>query len=57
MELNKLIYAGAKLVCEEIGITSKTTKKNSKPGWEIRMETQVKKSSKTGQDDKTKQRR
>ena len=34
-ELNELIYAGAKLVCENIGIPSKSTKKQSKPGWEI----------------------
>ena len=30
-ELNELIYAGAKLVCEKIGIPSKSTKKRSKP--------------------------
>ena len=42
-ELNELIYAGAKLVCEKIGIPSKSTKKQSKPGWEIRRETQIKK--------------
>ena len=41
-ELNELIYAGAKLVCEKIGIPSKSTKKKSKPGWEIRLETQIK---------------
>ena len=34
-----------------IGIPSKSTKKRSKPGWEIRLETQIKKSSKTGQND------
>ena len=34
-ELNELIYAGAKLVCEKTGIVSKRTKKQSKPGWEI----------------------
>ena len=39
-ELNELIYAGAKLVCEKIGILSKSTKKESKLGWEIRQETQ-----------------
>ena len=32
-ELKELIYAGAKLVCEKIGIPSKSTKKKSKPGW------------------------
>ena len=42
-ELNELIYAGAKLVCEEIGIPSKSTKKQSKPGWEIRLKTLGKK--------------
>ena len=42
-KLNELIYAGAKLVCEKIGIPSKSTKKQSKPGWEIRLETQIKK--------------
>ena len=41
-ELNELIYAGAKLVWEKIGIPSKNTKKKSKPGWEIRLETQIK---------------
>ena len=55
-ELNELIYAGAKLVCEITGIPSKSTKKKSKPGWEIQLETQVKKSTKTGQNNKTKER-
>ena len=40
-ELNKLIYAGAKLVCEKIVFISKSTKKKSKPGGEIRLETQI----------------
>ena len=44
-ELNELIYAGAKLVCEKIGILSKSTKKKSKPGWEFRLETLVKTSN------------
>ena len=48
-ELNKLIYPGAKLVCEKIGISSKSTKKQLKPGWEIRLETQIKKNTKTSQ--------
>ena len=39
--LNELIYAGAKLVCENIGIPSKNTKAKSKPGWEFRLETQI----------------
>ena len=42
-ELNELIYAGAKLVCKKIGIPSKSTKTQSKPGWKIRLETQIKK--------------
>ena len=41
-ELNELIYAGAKLVFEKIGISSKITKEKSKPGWEFRLETQIK---------------
>ena len=32
-ELNELIYAGAKLICEKIGIPSESTKTKSKPGW------------------------
>ena len=44
-ELNELIYAGAKLVCENIGIPSKSTKKQQIPGWEIRLETQIKKNN------------
>ena len=41
-ELNELIYAGAKLVCEKIGISSKSTKNQSKPEWEMRRELQIK---------------
>ena len=41
-ELNDLIYAGAKLVCEKIGVPSKSTKKQSKPGWEVQLDTQIK---------------
>ena len=52
-ELNDLIYAGAKLVCEKIGIPSKCTKKQSKPGWEVRLKTQIKKSTKTSPNGKT----
>ena len=40
-DLNELIYAGAKLVCENIGIPSKKPKAKSKPGWEFRLETQI----------------
>ena len=41
-KLKELIYAGAKLVCEKFGIPSKSTNKKSKPGREIRLETQLK---------------
>ena len=39
-ELNEILYAGAKLVCEKIGVPLKSMNKKSKPGWEIRLETQ-----------------
>ena len=41
-ELNDLIYAGAKLVCEKIGVPLKTTDRKSKPGWEFRFESHIK---------------
>ena len=41
-ELNDLIYAEAKLVCEKIGIFLKTTDRKLKPGWELRLESQIK---------------
>ena len=41
-ELNELIYARAKLVLEKVSIPFKNTNKKSKPGWEIRLETQIK---------------
>ena len=40
-KLNELIYAGAKLICEKIGLPFKNTNRNSKPGWEIRLEMQI----------------
>ena len=46
--LNELIYAGAKLVCEIIGIPPKSTKEKSKPGWEFRQEKQIKNLRKQG---------
>ena len=55
-ELNELIYAGAKLVCENIGIPSKSTKKQQEPGWEIRMESQIKKTTETSPNDKKEKR-
>ena len=42
IELTELIYAGVKLVCEKIGIPSKSTKEKSKPGWEFQINTQGK---------------
>ena len=56
-ELNELIYAGAKLVCEKIGIPSKSTKEKSKPGWEFRLETLIKNLRKQAKMLKTKERR
>ena len=44
-----------KEICEKMGSPQKARRKKSKPGWEIRLETQMKKSTKTGQDDKTKE--
>ena len=41
-ELHDLIYAGAKLVCEKIGILLRITERKSKPGWELRLESQIK---------------
>ena len=40
-ELNELIYAGTKLVCTKIGVPRKNTDGNSKLGWKIRLETQI----------------
>ena len=42
-ELNELIYAGAKLVCNEVSVPRRNQNRNTKPGWEIRLEEQVKK--------------
>ena len=50
-ELNELIYAEPKLVCKNIGISSKSTKKQQKPEWEIRLESQIKKNRKTSPND------
>ena len=55
-ELNELMYAGAKFVCEKLGIPLKSTKKKSIPGWEIGLGTQIK-STKIGRNDKTNERR
>ena len=42
-KLNELIYAGAKLVSEKIGVLLKSMKEKSKCGWEIWLETQIRK--------------
>ena len=42
-ELNKLIYTEAKVVCDKIIIPQRKLNKNTKPGWEIRLEGQIKK--------------
>ena len=42
-ELNNLIYAEAKLVHDRTGISQRNSNKNTKPGWEIRPERQIKK--------------
>ena len=44
-ELNDLIYARAKLVCVKLGIPLNTTGRKSKPGWELRLESQIKKTT------------
>ena len=49
--LNELIYAGAKLVCENIGIPSKSTKEQQKPGWKFRQESQIKKTKTSPNDE------
>ena len=51
-ELNELIDAGTKLVCEKIGIPSKNIKKKSKPGWESCWKRRKKLYKKKGQKDK-----
>ena len=42
-KLNELIYAVAKLVCDKIGVPQGNSNKNTKPGWEKRLEGQIKK--------------
>ena len=41
-ELNELINAGEKLVCDKIGIPGKNRKRNTKPMWEMMQEGQIK---------------
>ena len=40
-KLNKLIYAGAKLVCTKISVPQKKMDRNSKPRLKIRLEKQI----------------
>ena len=45
-ESDKLIYAGAKLVFEKMGGSLKEGEQKSNPGWEIWLETQIRKQTK-----------
>ena len=42
-EVDELIYVGAWLACDKIGTLLRNLNRNAKPGWEIRLERQVKK--------------
>ena len=42
-ELNDLIHIGAKLVLEKIGVSLNNTDRKSKPGWNLRLESQIRK--------------
>ena len=54
MELNELICAGVKLVYTRIGVPWKNTDKNSRPGWEIRLERDEKSTTEENRVRKTK---
>ena len=41
-ELNDLRYTSEKLVCEKIRVPLKSVGRKSKPGWELRLESQIK---------------
>ena len=41
-KLNELINAGETLISDRIGIPLKNTNRNTKPGWEMRWEGQIK---------------
>ena len=56
-KLNELIYARAKLVCNKLMMSLKSTNKKSKLGEEIRLETQIKNLRKQAKMKKTKKRR
>ena len=53
-ELNELIFTGAKLVCEQIGVPLKNRNCKSKPEWEIQLETQIRNLRKQEKNDTTK---
>ena len=55
-DLNELIYAGAKLILEKIGIPLKKHEETGKIGMGNSIGNADKKSTKTGQNDKTKER-
>ena len=42
-EISELIYGGEKLVCDRISVPLSNPNRNTKPGWKIRLEEQVKK--------------
>ena len=42
-ELDELIYTGTKQLCDKIDVALRNLNKNTKLGWEIRLEGQVKK--------------
>ena len=42
-EINKLIYARAKLASKKVSVPLRNVNRNTKPGWEIRLEGQEKK--------------
>ena len=56
-ELKILIYAGAKLVCGEIRVHLNSTNKKSKTRMENSTGNSFKKSTKTGKNNKTKEKR
>ena len=43
IELNKLIYSGTKLIRNKIGIPLRNLNRNTKLGWEMKIERQIKK--------------
>ena len=41
-ELNELIYTEAKQVCDKIGVPPRNPNRNTKPGWKLRLDGQLK---------------